>query len=137
MQTEQASPRETAIFDRTYPGTVREVAVVRADVAKAATGCPVIDDLVLLTSELSTNAILHSRSGRPGHKFTVRVFLHSGEYVWAEVADEGGRWGGARRDADHGRGLSIVAAIAGEGNWGIDGDAASRVVWFRLGWDQA
>jgi anti-sigma regulatory factor (Ser/Thr protein kinase) len=137
MQTEKARPRDTAIFDRTYPGTVGEVAAVRADVAEAALGSPVVDDLVLLTSELATNAILHSRSGHPGHKFTVRMSLYAGQYVWAEVADEGGRWGGTRRDADHGRGLSIVAAITGDGNWGIEGDDAARVLWFRLDWGHA
>ena len=39
-------------------------------------------------------------------------------------------------DDEHGRGLAIVAAIAGDGNWGIDGNAASRTTWFRLNWHQ-
>jgi hypothetical protein len=30
--------------------------------------------------------------------------------------------------------LAIVAAVAGDGNWGFDGDAASRTAWFRLNW---
>lgn len=112
MQTEKASPREVTIFDHSYPGTVDQVRSVRADAIEAALGCPFVDDLVLLTSELATNAVLHSRSGHPGHKFTVRVSLYVDEYVWAEVVDEGGPWSGARRDDDHGRGLSIVASIA-------------------------
>jgi hypothetical protein len=29
-----------------------------------------------------------------------------------------------------------VAGIAGDGNWGIDGNDVSRVAWFRLGWDR-
>jgi hypothetical protein len=29
-----------------------------------------------------------------------------------------------------------VAAVAGDGNWGIDGDEAARVAWFRLDWPQ-
>ena len=33
-----------------------------------------------------------------------------------------------------GCGLTIVAAVAGDGNWDTDGDAASRVAWFRLEW---
>jgi hypothetical protein len=29
-----------------------------------------------------------------------------------------------------------VAAVAGDGNWGIEGDEASRVAWFRIDWNQ-
>jgi hypothetical protein len=37
---------------------------------------------------------------------------------------------------EHGRGLAIVAAIAGPGNWGIDGDTTCRATWFRISWHQ-
>jgi anti-sigma regulatory factor (Ser/Thr protein kinase) len=137
MQTQETRPPGTTFFDRSYLGTVDQIRQARADVASAASSCPVVDDLVLLTSELATNAILHSRSRHRGQKFTVHVTFYVGEYVWAEVADAGGRWVADGWDEEHGRGLSIVGAIAGDGNWGIDGDEASRVVWFRLGWGQA
>ena len=45
---------------------------------------------------------------------------------WVEVTDQGGCWTADEHDDEQGRGLTIVAAIAGDGNWGIDGDAASR-----------
>ena len=96
--------------------------------------CPVADDLVLLASELVTNAILHSRSGHPARTFAVRATLYPGDYAWVEVTDQGGGWTADEHDDEHGRGLAIVAAIAGDGNWGIDGDAASRTTWFRLNW---
>jgi hypothetical protein len=32
--------------------------------------------------------------------------------------------------------LAVVAAIAGDGNWGIEGDDSCRVAWFRLDWPQ-
>ena len=99
-----------------------------------AAGFPVSDDLVLLASELSTNAILHSRSGHPARTFAVRVTLYPGDYAWGEVIDQGGTWTADEVDDEHGRGLTIVAAVAGDGNWGIDGDAASRTTWFRLDW---
>jgi hypothetical protein len=38
-------------------------------------------------------------------------------------------------DDEQGRGLAIVATVAGARNWGIDGDASSRAAWFRLKWD--
>jgi anti-sigma regulatory factor (Ser/Thr protein kinase) len=93
--------------------------------------------LVLLASELVTNAILHSRSGHPERFFTIRAVLYPGEYAWVEVIDEGGAWGDDQHDDEHGRGLTIVSAIAGESNWGIDGDAACRVAWFRLSWPKS
>ena len=62
----------------------------------------------------------------------MEVTIDHGEYVWAEVIDGGGPWAIDAHDDEHGRGLSIVATIAGADNWGIDGDEASRVAWFRL-----
>lgn len=135
MQTKTTKPREVTTFDRTYQGLVDQVARVRADLAQAAYGCPVADDLILLASEVATNAILHSKSGHPAQTFTVRATFYRGDYVWAEVVDRGGSWMHDEHD-EHGRGLSIVAAIAGDGNWDVEGDEASRVVWFRLDWNE-
>ena len=33
-----------------------------------------------------------------------------------------------------GYGFDVVAAIAGAGNWGVDGDARGRIASARLGW---
>lgn len=135
-ETTKAAPEATT-FEQSYRGTADQVRRVRADLALIADGCPTADALVLLASELATNAILHSNSGHPDRTFTVRATLYAGEYVWVEVVDRGGPWTNDEYDDEHGRGLSIVAAIAGDDNWGIEGDAASRVAWFRLDWGQA
>ena len=103
------------------------------------------DELVLLASELATNAIMHTKSGGPDATFTLRAEVHHGDYVRMEVEDQGGGWlchDGAADDADpdeHGRGLAIVEAIAGDENWGIRTGAApeSCVVWVRLAWREA
>jgi serine/threonine-protein kinase RsbW len=134
MQTETTSTPEAITFERDYAGSLSEAQHVRADLAKVAAECPAADELILLASELATNAVLHSRSGDPGRMFTVRATLYLGEYVWLEVIDQGGQWIFDGPDDEHGRGLAIVASIAGNGNWGIDGDAACRVAWFRLDW---
>ena len=134
MQTPTPAAREMVSFERDYPGLITEAQSVRADLAKIAAECPVVDDLVLLASELVTNAILHSRSGHPDRMFTVRAVLWPGDYVWVEVVDQGGAWALDEHDDEHGRGLAIVATVAGNGNWGIDGDSKSRVAWFRLDW---
>jgi anti-sigma regulatory factor (Ser/Thr protein kinase) len=123
-------------FEQAYPGTADQVHAVRTDLGLIAAGCPAAENLVLLASELATNAVLHSRSGWPGQKFTIRVTLYVGDYVWVEVIDQGGDWGADEPDDEHGRGLAVVAAVAGEGNWGIDGSTACRIAWFRLEWNQ-
>ncbi|HEX4089280.1 MAG TPA: ATP-binding protein [Trebonia sp.] len=105
---------------------------VCADLTTITDGTPLSDDLVLITSELATNAVLHSRSGRPAGTFTVRLTLYPDDYAWVEVIDQGGEWTSDRRR----QGLTALAAIAGEGNWGVDGDTACRVAWFRLDWPE-
>ena len=134
MRTQTSGVPEAITFERDYPGTADQARHVRADLARVATACPVANDLVLLASELATNAILHSRSGRPARTFAVRATLYPGDYAWVEVIDQGGAWIQDEHDDEHARGLAIVAAIVGDGNWGIDGDDASRAAWFRLNW---
>jgi serine/threonine-protein kinase RsbW len=134
IRGQNARAPQAISFDCTYAGTADQAYRVRADLEKFAADLPVAEELVLLASELAANAILHSRSGHPDRWFTVRAVLYPGDYAWVEVADLGGVWGGAGHDDEHGRGLGIVAAVAGEGNWGIDGDDAARVAWFRLDW---
>jgi DNA-binding GntR family transcriptional regulator len=103
-------------------------------------GFPLADDVILCVCELATNAVRHSRSSRTGGRFVVRAEVHGGEYVWAEVEDQGGTWPGTdgaagcaeNEDEQRGHGLDIVAALASA--WGIDGSRTGRVVWFRIDW---
>jgi hypothetical protein len=125
---------EAVTFERSYPGTVFYVRRVRVDLAPIADRFPFADDLILLASELSANAVVHSRSSETGGEFTVRAKLYPGDYVWVEVVDQGGPWSGREPGGDHPHGLDIVARLAGSDNWGIDGDEACRVAWFRLNW---
>ena len=132
MRTETAKAPEAITFERAYPGTISQPRQVRADLAKIATEFPAADDLLLLASELATNAVLHSESGHPDQEFTVRATFYVGAYAWVEIIDAGGAWARDKHDDEHGRGLAVVAGIAGDGNWGIEGDASCRVAWFRL-----
>ena len=128
-------PPEKITFERDYPGHPRQAARVRADLAEIVSGCPIAHDLVLLASELAANATIHSRSAEPGGGFTVRASLYPGDHAQVEVIDQGGPWTRPKPDDEHGRGLAIVEAIAGDGNWGIDDGATCRVAWFRLNWN--
>ncbi len=82
-------PEPEQIWEQTFPGTTEQVRHVRAALRPLLRDCPVADDVVLLVSELSANAITHSASGKPGGKFTVRLQHFRGEYVWGEVEDDG------------------------------------------------
>ena len=86
---------------------------------------------VLVASEFATNAVLHSAS-RHGSVFTVRAEVRQ-EYLRIEVEDAGGPWRDGPRDDGRPHGFDVVAALAGPGNWGIDGDDRGRTAWARLG----
>lgn len=137
MHTETTKP-EAMTFRRTYPGAEDQVRQVRRDLAPLVDGCPLADDFILIASELSTNAVVHSRSGQPGGEFTVRAEVRPGDYAWLEVEDQGGPWF-ERQANDHGRGLVLVAALAGDGNWVVENGNApgTRVVWVWLDWPGA
>ena len=83
-----AAPPVTA---QVFPGHAGQVRAARRFLAGVLDGCPAADEALLCVSELATNAVLHSRSGRPGGRFTVRATMQAGS-VRVEVADEGGPW---------------------------------------------
>jgi anti-sigma regulatory factor (Ser/Thr protein kinase) len=88
-----------------------------------------------VASELCANAVVHSRSGGPGGRFTVLANVYPGQSVWIEVIDQGGVWGLAKQEDDRRHGLDIVRSVVGDTNWGVDGDGSfARVVWARLRW---
>jgi serine/threonine-protein kinase RsbW len=112
-----------------FPGTGKYVGQVRHWLRAALGTCPTADDAVLLVSELATNALTHSASGRSG-AFTVTV-SHRSAGVRVEVADQGGPWTpDMTGDELHGRGLLIVGSLARA--WGVMGDDSGRTVWFEL-----
>jgi anti-sigma regulatory factor (Ser/Thr protein kinase) len=96
----------------------------------------------LLGSELANNAIRHSLSGRPGGSYTLMVRRHR-DGLHLTCRDRGG----VRRDdtrlepaphglnlaAESGRGLAMVDAFASD--WGDNGRADFRSVWFYLAFD--
>jgi serine/threonine-protein kinase RsbW len=133
---------------RTFPGEPGQVATVRNFVGRYLAGrrCPaaMVQDILVCVSELATNAVLHSRSGLPGGHFSVGVAIcgahggqggHGGQGVCVVVEDAGGPWSGhgtTDRDAEHGRGLHVVAELSDD--MGVTGDAVGRTAWFRCRW---
>jgi anti-sigma regulatory factor (Ser/Thr protein kinase) len=122
-------------FIRRYPGERDQARLVRAALVFLLDGCPRADDAVLITSELAANAAVHSNSAAPAGQFTVRAEVYCGDYVWIEVEDQGGPWTCRENHESYMHGLDLVDALAGTGNWGIDGGAEhGRIVWARLDW---
>ena len=115
----------------TYPAEPRQVGVARAALAGWLGGGPRADKAILVASEFATNSVLHS-SSRHGGAFTLRAEVLR-DHVRIEVEDAGGPWSDGPQDDGRPHGFDVVAALAGPGNWGIDGDARWRVAWARLG----
>jgi anti-sigma regulatory factor (Ser/Thr protein kinase) len=133
-------------FLRTFPGRPEQVAAARRFVTDALAGCPAAADVVLLTSELATNAIQHSASGHGG-SFVIAI-SHGPGRVRVTVTDEGSASqpvvGAGDELATSGRGLILVDFLAvrwgyagqrnaGEPGRGEAGDGWDRgTVWFEL-----
>ena len=94
-------------------------------------GCPQADEALLIASEFATNSVLHSAS-RYGGAFTLRAEVGQ-DRLRIEVEDAGGPWRDGPRDDGRPHGFDVVAAIAGPGNWGMDGDFRGRTAWATLG----
>jgi anti-sigma regulatory factor (Ser/Thr protein kinase) len=119
---------------RTFDGKPEQIQHVRAFVAELIAGCPVVDDVVLLTSELATNAIRHTASG-VGGSFSIVVRVES-KSVKIEVHDLGAMtepvFTGPDPLPESGVGLGLVEGLASY--WGFYGDVEGRVVWFEMDW---
>jgi anti-sigma regulatory factor (Ser/Thr protein kinase) len=115
-------------------GLAERTRIVRSFVgAVLGSGHPCGDDAVLLVSELFANSLRHSGSGVPGETVTVAVRIGNG-IVRVEVTDRAGpgtpKLRPASRDAEGGRGLQLVAALAVR--WGSRRRGGRIVTWFEL-----
>ena len=99
---------------RIFGGYPQEIRSVRDFVRAAVRGCPVADDVVLLASELATNAVLHTASGAGG-TFSVCVHVQGG-WVRTEVHDLGADAAPSVRppgsSEESGAGLKLVDMLA-------------------------
>ncbi|KUP97411.1 ATP-binding protein [Thermobifida cellulosilytica] len=120
---------------RWFPGRPESLSEVRRFVSEELPDRPRQDDAILLTSELATNAVEHTRSGQQDGGFLVVVERTYTEVVRITVHDSGSRQEtlyvtepGA--DDEHGRGLFIVDALADR--WGSRNGWHGRETWFEI-----
>jgi anti-sigma regulatory factor (Ser/Thr protein kinase) len=94
---------------------------------------PVVRDLVLITSELVTNAVVHG-----GSPVELRLERTGSRVVVLVEDDAVGRLPQAQRPSDddeHGRGLHIVEALSDE--WGMRETDRGKCVWSARAWRPA
>jgi anti-sigma regulatory factor (Ser/Thr protein kinase) len=130
----KGSPCSVVRVARVFAGLPDQVAVARDFVRRVLGPVPIVDEAVLLVSELCTNALQHTASGREG-SFVV-VVLPGSDSVRVEVRDEGSGPAPVPHPidvlAEDGRGLGLVGLIADD--WGYSGDCQGRSVFFELTW---
>jgi anti-sigma regulatory factor (Ser/Thr protein kinase) len=117
----------------TLAGRAEQARAARAFVSEVlGPGHPCRDVAVLLASEIFGNSVRHSGSGAPGETVTVAVRAGDG-IVRVEVTDRAGlgtpELRPAGRDAEGGRGLQLVTALATR--WGWRRRGGRTVTWFE------
>jgi serine/threonine-protein kinase RsbW len=127
--------RATVLGSMTIPGRPEQVRLARAFVARTLgtnqTGADA-DAATLLTSEIVTNAIQHTKSGTDGGTVTI-VVIGVSRGVLVEIIDDGSAGTPVVKGdlyAAEGHGLFLVQHLASQ--WGYLRDAAGTTVWFHL-----
>lgn len=125
---------EISRWRRVFPGEERQLGILRRWLASLLPECPARDDLTSIATELGSNALQHTASGKPGGHFAVEVTWHNA-VVQVAVADCGGR--GEPRviddvDGERGRGLLLVQRLSARTGW--TGDPQGRLVWAEVIW---
>lgn len=128
-------PVAVVLGSLTIPGRPEQVSRARKFVAAlAGLEGRAAETAGLLTSELVTNAVLHTRSGHEGGRVTV-VVIDLPDGLLVEVVDDGSPDGGPEVSGDRytagGHGLFLVEQLAAR--WGFLQDATGTTVWFQVG----
>ena len=122
---------------RAFPGTPRQAGAARRFVASLLDGSPLCDDAVVVVSELFTNALLHTNSGKPGGLVVVQVTRWT-LGVRVAVTDQGsakqpviGDGSSCQEDAESGHGLYLVSSLSEHLGW--HDDPSGRTICAILG----
>ncbi|WP_369146856.1 SpoIIE family protein phosphatase [Streptomyces sp. R44] len=135
VETRTRSAVITARATASFEPVGRSVAAARAFVRDTLQGWghpELVDDAVVLTSELVTNAVIHAGTSAEvlclRSDDSVRVEV-SDRYPEREIPVQSGRTLGSP-DRENGRGLLLCAALAHR--WGVDYSPTRKHVWFHL-----
>jgi len=127
--------RAVVLGSLTIPGRPEQVSMARSFVTRtlgtSQTGADA-DAATLLTSEIVTNAIQHTKSGVDGGTVTI-VVIGVSRGVLVEIIDDGSAGTPVVKGdlyAAEGHGLFLVQHLASQ--WGYLRDATGTTVWFHL-----
>ena len=136
METTAAGQsRAMVLGSLTIPGRPEQVGSASSFVARALATSQAgadADAATLLTSEIVTNAIQHTRSGTEGGTVTI-VVIGIWRGILVEIIDDGAAGAPVVKGdlyAAEGHGLFLVEHLASE--WGYQRDEAGTTVWFHL-----
>ena len=130
--TARPNPQQRSLVWRmTFPGLKDQPRRVRQELAGVLRAHPELDEILLVTSELCANAVLHTHSGQQGGTFDVEVTTIGEESLMVAVTDEGAATGprllAPAPTETHFRGLQVVKGLSRD--YGVDGGANGRTVW--------
>jgi anti-sigma regulatory factor (Ser/Thr protein kinase) len=132
-EREPAQRQPALLGSLTIPGRPDHVTHARAFITRALSRLPAVDSdaATLMTSELVTNAIQHTRSGAGGMVTVLVTELPGGALI--EVTDDGAA-GAPIVKSDvytaEGHGLYLVQQLAAQ--WGYLRAAEGTTVWFHV-----
>jgi PAS domain S-box-containing protein len=136
VETRMRSSVITARAAATFDPVGRSVATARAFVRDTLQGwgfSDIVDDAVVLTSELVTNAVIHAGTSADvlclRTEDGVRVEV-ADRYPEREVPMQGTGQSPGSPDRENGRGLLLCAALASR--WGVEYSPTYKKVWFQL-----
>ncbi|MFF0449340.1 SpoIIE family protein phosphatase [Streptomyces sp. NPDC004609] len=136
VETRTRSSVITARAAASFDPVGRSVATARAFVRDTLQGwgySDVVDDAVVLTSELVTNAVVHAGTAADvlclRTEDSVRVEV-ADRYPEREVPIQGTGHAFASLDSENGRGLLLCSALASR--WGVEYTPTFKQVWFQL-----
>jgi Histidine kinase-like ATPase domain len=133
--TSPASPLAPDLrWRRVFPGHERELSDVRRWLSLLLPDCPARDSVLSVATELGSNAIQHTASGRGGW-FAVEISWHPSA-VQVAIADSGSPAEPYVIDepaGERGRGLLLVRGLSVR--TGHTGDQRGRLVWAQIPWD--
>jgi anti-sigma regulatory factor (Ser/Thr protein kinase) len=119
-----------------FDGIPESVSEARRFARMLTTGHLLVDAVELVVSELATNAVEHTDTGKPGGSFVLEAEIYPA-HVWVAVVDMGADTkpdpspdDPANTTAVAGRGLFLVDALAA--TWGSEQVRVGRRVWAEI-----
>lgn len=135
-ETPLRRPVITARATATFEAVGRSVATARAFVRDTLQGwgfSDIVDDAVVLTSELVTNAVVHAGTAADvlclRTEAGVRIEV-ADRYPERDVPLQSSAAQAANPDREGGRGLMLCGALAT--SWGVEYSSTHKTVWFQL-----